>query len=598
MDQFAEARELECHSRPAIAWAIWNRSTSNEVRRFMTRIAALGGPYANPYALSAALEDARARGCERIFCLGDLGGFGADCNAIWPLLAEHRVECIAGNYDVAIGRGDPDCGCGYSDERDNHFAQLIYDYTRATTSRQFAAWMAELPLEHREQIGGVDVHMVHGSPLALNDFVWESLDDEELRLRVRASAADVLLCTHTGIPWQRRVDETLVVNVGAVGRPANDGRRETWYSVLDLEHGDVRAELIAVAYDWRGQAASMRAAGLPEAFIETIETGWWTTCLEIVPPRERARGRFHVYREALQDLTQPADGGIGWADQPEARDDGLPVVELFGTAAFPPRLWIYSNFHCNLACRYCVVASSPRADPRSLGLERFRSLVDEAVAEGFRELYVTGGEPFLEPDIVAMLEYASERLDTVVLTNAMVFTGRRARELLRLAGRERLVIQTSLDGARPQTHDAWRGEGSWRRALDGIALARDLGLALRVAMTETPENGDEVQELRELLAGLDIGGTDFAVRPLVRRGFAEDEAAGAEVVDAMVAPELTVTADGVHWHPIGGDRASSPDLLVAPGQPPLADAKRMIVERFLSLRLADGTLPAAFRCAV
>jgi MoaA/NifB/PqqE/SkfB family radical SAM enzyme len=244
------------------------------------------------------------------------------------------------------------------------------------------------------------------------------------------------------------------------------------------------------------------------------------------------------------------------------------------------------------------VASSPRADPRSLGLERFRSLVDEAVAEGFREIYVTGGEPFLEPDIVAMLEYASERLDTVVLTNAMVFTGRRARELLRLAGRERLVIQTSLDGARPQTHDAWRGEGSWRRALDGIALARDLGLALRVAMTETPENGDEVQELRELLAGLDIGGTDFAVRPLVRRGFAEDEAAGAEVVDAMIAPELTVTADGVHWHPIGGDLASSPDLLVAPGQPPLAEAKRMIVERFLSLRLADGTLPAAFRCAV
>jgi pyruvate-formate lyase-activating enzyme/diadenosine tetraphosphatase ApaH/serine/threonine PP2A family protein phosphatase len=560
----------------------------------MTRLAAFGGPYANPYALRAMLADAGARGCERIFCLGDLGGFGAECDAIWPLL--EGVECIAGNYDVAIGRGDEDCGCGYSDERDNHFAQLMYDYTREATSSEFAAWMARLPLEHRELVDGVDVHMVHGSPLAINDFLWESLDDEELRERVAASGAGVLLCTHTGLPWWRRIDGTLVVNVGAVGRPANDGRRETGYSVLDLEDGEARAELVPVAYDWRAQAASMRAAGLPEAFVETIDTGWWTTCLEVVPPRERARGRFHVYREALP--AGFATDGVGWADAPAPADDGRPVVELFGTAAFPPRLWVYTNFHCNLACDYCVVASSPRARRRSLGAARFRELVDEALAEGFRELYVTGGEPFLEPEIVAMLEYASDRLPTVVLTNAMVFTGRRRRELARLAGRPSLVIQTSLDGARAATHDTWRGTGSFERAMSGIEYAHELGLPLRVAMTETPQNRDEVDELRDLLAGLGVVGDDFAVRPLVRRGFAADEAAGIDVDDAVIAPELTVTADGVHWHPIGGDLASSPDLLVAPGRPSLRHAKQLVVERFLSLRLADGSLPAAFRCAV
>jgi len=560
----------------------------------MTRIAAFGGPYANPYALRAMLADARARGCERIFCLGDLGGFGAECDAIWPLL--HGVECIAGNYDVAIGRGDPDCGCGYADERDNHYAQLIYNYTRQTTSQAFAAWMVDLPLERREAIGGLDVHLVHGSPLEINDFLWESLADDALRLRLAASGADVLLCTHTGIPWQRRIDGTLVVNVGAVGRPANDGRRETWYAVLDLEDGEARAELVPVGYDWRAQAASMRAAGLPEAFVETIETGWWTTCLEVVPPCERARGRFQVYRDAL--AAGSAADGVGWADAPALPDDGRPVVALFGTVAFPPRLWVYTNFHCNLACGYCVVASSPAARRRSLGLERFTELVEEAVAEGFRELYVTGGEPFLEPDIVAMLEYSSDRLPTVVLTNAMVFAGRRARELERLAGRDGLVLQTSLDGARPQTHDAWRGTGSWRRAMDGIALARELGLPLRVAMTETPDNRDEVAELRALLAGIGIIGEDFAVRPLVRRGFAADEPSAIDIHEALIAPELTVTADGVHWHPIGGDIESSPDLLVAPGEVPLARAKQMVVERFLEPRQADGTLPSAFRCAV
>lgn len=72
------------------------------------------------------LPGAHERECAELFCLGDLGGFGADCDAVWPLLTEHGVTCIAGNYDIAIGRGDEDCGCGYADERDNRFAQVIY----------------------------------------------------------------------------------------------------------------------------------------------------------------------------------------------------------------------------------------------------------------------------------------------------------------------------------------------------------------------------------------------------------------------------------------------------------------------------------------
>jgi predicted phosphodiesterase len=557
------------------------------------KIAACGGPYANPHALAAMLDDARARGCERIFCLGDLGGFGAECDAVWPLLEEHGVECIAGNYDIAIARADPDCGCGYSDPRDNHFAQLMYDHTLAHTSRRFAEWMGDLPGELRETIGGLDVHMVHGSPLAVNDFMWESLPDDELLPRVEASGSDVLLCTHTGIPWQRRIGGTLVVNVGAVGRPANDGRRDTWYALLDIEAGEARAELMPVAYDWRAQAASMRAAGLPEPFVETIETGWWTTCLEVVPPQERSRGRYQLYRQAI-----PAGfdaGGVGWADAPPEEPGERPVVALFGSAVFPPRLWIYSNFHCNLACSYCAVASSPTARRRSIGLARFRALVDEAVAEGFEELYVTGGEPFAEPDIVAMLEYASDRLPTVVLTNAMLFTGRRRRELERLAGRERLVLQTSLDGANPETHDRFRGAGSWQRAMDGIETARALQLPMRAAMTETELNTTEVDDLRELLAGVGIEGEDFAVRPLVKRGFADG---GMEVTDEVMIPELTITADGAHWHPVGGDIDSSPDLLVARGEVTLAEAKRLIVERFLLLRQRDGSLPEALQCAV
>jgi pyruvate-formate lyase-activating enzyme/predicted phosphodiesterase len=576
----------------------------------MTRIAAFGGVYSNPYALRALADDSRARGCEQLYCLGDLGGFGAACDEVWPLLLEHAVTTIAGNYDVAIGRGDEDCGCGYADERDNHFAQLMYDYTKANTSPRFAAWMAELPRELRTQIGGVDVHMVHGSPLAINDFMWESLHDDELELRVRASTrspggsqgtggARLLLCTHTGIAWQREVAGTTIVNVGALGRPGNDGRRETSYAVIDLCDGEIRGvELVALAYDWRAQAASMRRAGLPEPFVETIETGWWTTCLEVVPPRERARGAYHVYRDAMPSAF--ALDGAGWADAPAPTDDARPVVALFGTALFPPRLWVYTNFHCNLACDYCAVASSPTASRRELPAARVRALVDEALREGFEELYLTGGEPFAHPQIVELTEYACERMTTVVLTNAMLFTGRRRAQLARLASRPNLTLQSSIDGARAATHDRWRGAGSWARAMDGLRHAASLGIALRVAMTATPENAGEVDELRELLAGLGISGDDFAVRPLVQRGFAAGAAAAGAIAvsDAVMVPELTITADGTHWHPVGGDLRSSPDFLLARGDVSLSEAKRLVVERFLTLRLSDGSLPHALQCAV
>ncbi|MBT2396951.1 radical SAM protein [Streptomyces sp. ISL-100] len=557
------------------------------------RIAVCGGPYGNPYALQAFVDDARARGAERLFCLGDLGGFGADVDALWPILADNGVECIAGNYDVAIARGDTDCGCGYRDPKDNEYAQLIYDHTLATTSRDFAAWMGQLPTEHRESIDGVDVHMVHGSTLALNDFWWESLPEGQHRLRAEASGADVVLCTHSGLPWQRHIGERLAVNVGVLGKPANDGRRNVWYALIDLGDGYPKAELIPLAYDWQAQARSMRAAGLPEVFVETIEIGWWTTCLEILPPRERSRGRYHLYRSTLPSGFRPADDGWGEATL-QALEGDRPVVPLFGTPYFPSRLWLYTNFHCNLACDYCAVASSPKAAARTLPADAFRALVDEAVQAGFTELYVTGGEPFLHPDIVELLDHASAQLPTAVMTNAMLLRGRRATGLADLAGRK-LTVQTSLDGATAATHDLHRGSGSWQRTMDGIRHLIDLGLPPRVALTETPENTHEVPAVADLLAGLGLPADHFAVRPLLRRGFSET---GVEIGEDSSIPELTVTADGLHWHPAGADLATSPDLHLAPAGTPLAMGKQLVTERFFAARLTDGSLPRPVHCAI
>ena len=567
----------------------------------MTRLAICGGPYSNPYALRAFVEQARARGADRLFCLGDFGAYGAEPEAIRPLLLDNGVECIAGNYEVAIGSGQTDCGCGYSDDADNAFAAIAYDYTFRHTSAGFAEWMRTLDTEHRERIDGVDLHLVHGSTLAVNDFWWESLTDVAHELRVAESGADVICCTHTGLPWTKRVarpdgGETLVVNVGVLGRPANDGGTHVWFAMLDLgddaADGVASAELVALDYDWAAQAASIRAAELPEAFAQAVQDGYWTTCLEIVPPQERSRGRYQLYKSALPDF---AGAAVSWADAPAAPDDGLPVLPLFGSAMFPPRLWLYTNFHCNLACDYCSVASSPRAPRREIDLGRFRRLVDEAVAEGFTELYVTGGEPFLQADIVDKLLHATERLDVVCLTNGMLYQGYRREQLQRLAGRPRLTLQTSIDGAEADVHDAHRGRGSWARAMDGLDTALALGLPVRVGMTETADNAEHVEPLRELLAARGVRGRDFAVRPLVKRGNSAD---GMPIGEDNTVPELTVTADGWHWHPAGADLGTSPDFLLGGPEVPMGEAKRRVVETFLGLRQSEGSLPLVYNCAV
>jgi predicted phosphodiesterase/uncharacterized Fe-S cluster-containing radical SAM superfamily protein len=558
------------------------------------RIAVCGGPYANPYALSAFVADARRRGCDRLYCLGDLGGFGAEVDALWPILAADDVTCVAGNYDVAIARGDADCGCGYRDPRDNHYAQLIYDHTRAQTSPAFAAWMGRLPTQRREDIFGVQVHFVHGSPLALNDFWWESLPDAEHRTRVAASGADVICCTHSGLPWQKRVGSALVVNVGVIGKPANDGRREVHYAVIDIKQGRAQAALVPLAYDWPAQAHSMRAAGLPEAFVETIETGWWTTCLEVLPPTERARGRYQLYRSSLPEAFSPVGGT--WGDpQPADEQTDRPVVPLFGSAYFPRRLWIYTNYHCNLACDYCAVGSSPRAPRRLIHPDRFRRLVDEAVDEEFAELYLTGGEPLLHPDFADLLAFAADRLPTVLLTNAILLRGPRLQQLRRLGGHQQLTVQTSLDGARPLSHDAHRGTGSWARTIDGIQRLGELDMRVRVALTETPENSAEIGEVGALLNRLGVEPADFMVRPLLRRGFSAD---GIDIAADSTVPELTAADDGIYWHPAGADVQTSPDMLLASANTPLARAKQLVVERFFAARLADGSMPRPFRCAV
>ena len=259
----------------------------------MKRIAVFGGIYNNYLALEAALLDAHKRDVDAIFCLGDMGAFGPHPDRVFPLLREHNVQCIQGNYDNSVGNGLADCQCGYTDPRDNHFARISYAYTFANTSLTNRAWLRDLPAQLRVQLGRYRLLLCHGSPRRTNEFLWESTTSAAfLEYLLPQHDADVVLGTHTGIKWQRKLaNDRHFVNVGVLGRPENDGTTNVWYSLLCAEP-ELSVEFVPVRYDCERLAAEMRAERMPEEFVQTVLTGWWTTCLEVLPAKERRRGRY------------------------------------------------------------------------------------------------------------------------------------------------------------------------------------------------------------------------------------------------------------------------------------------------------------------
>ncbi len=154
--------------------------------------------------------------------------------------------------------------------------------------------MGALPPRRRVRVGGRELLLVHGSPRRINEFLFESTSSVPfLEVMLDRERCDGLLCTHSGLQWHRRLPSGRdVVNVGVIGRPANDGRTNVWYSVLEERGEELGVELVPLPYDHEALAAEMRGENLPEEFVETVTSGWWTTCLEILPARERAASRF------------------------------------------------------------------------------------------------------------------------------------------------------------------------------------------------------------------------------------------------------------------------------------------------------------------
>jgi molybdenum cofactor biosynthesis enzyme MoaA len=234
------------------------------------------------------------------------------------------------------------------------------------------------------------------------------------------------------------------------------------------------------------------------------------------------------------------------------------------------------------------VRSSPKVPRRELGLARVQRIASEAAEIGVREIFVTGGEPFLLADIGEILAACTATAPTTVLTNGMLLTGRRLQTLHSLSS-DRLTLQISLDSPTPERHDRHRGKGTWVRAWQGVERARAEGFRVRLAATVSTDQ--EAGEFRRFLDAQQISEADRVIRRIALRGSATK---GVALARADLVPEITITAQGVYWHPVGAEDA---DLLVTPDIFPLAESFAAVRRAFEREGEHRRRLAAIFNCA-
>ncbi|MDB5571202.1 MAG: hypothetical protein JWN93_2385 [Hyphomicrobiales bacterium] len=459
-----------------------------------------GGVYSNLEALQALMREAARRGVapSSMVCTGDVAAYCADARACVDLLRASGVRVTAGNCEEALGASAADCGCGFAPGSACDAASgRWFAHAAGQLDGERRAWMAGLPSRLDIEINGVRLAVAHGAPGETSRFVFGSAPERVLSHDIALTGCDGVLAGHSGLPFTRIMQGRLWHNSGALGMPANDGTPRVWFSVLSAGEapGALLVEHAALDYDHAAAAAKMRAGGLPADYAAGLETGLWPSC--DVLPKEEAKAAGAPLAPAVLRFTA-GQGEAAWPPaEPAPRLPGAKFSDPAITAAGEARasvamaglrtLWINTGTLCNLSCASCYIESTPRNDRLAyITAAEARAYLDEIARDGLptQEIGFTGGEPFLNPQIMEMMQDALSRgFRVMMLTNAMKPMRRFERELLALqaAYGERLTMRVSLDHYTQKLHELERGPRSWGPGLDGLQWLARNGFRLHVA---------------------------------------------------------------------------------------------------------------------
>ena len=235
------------------------------------RFAIISDIHGNLPALESVLADVAGQNVERVYCLGNLVGYGASPNEVTDRIRREGIATIMGNYDEGVGFSKDECGCAYTNPVDQELGDRSLRWTQATVTAPNKAFLAALAREMRIEIDGCRVLLVHGSPRRINEYLFEDRPVSSFQRLAVSSGADLIAFGHTHKPYLKVIDGVSFLNAGSVGKPKDLDWRAC-YVIADLS-APTPIEFRRVSYDVRRAAAAIRATLLPHEFAEDIETG-------------------------------------------------------------------------------------------------------------------------------------------------------------------------------------------------------------------------------------------------------------------------------------------------------------------------------------
>ena len=203
---------------------------------------------------------------------------------------------------------------------------------------------------------------------------------------------------------------------------------------------------------------------------------------------------------------------------------------------------------CNLTCHHCFISCSPHNHNfEFLSFEDVDCALEDSVRYGVREYYFTGGEPFLNKDLIRMLRRTLEFGPATVLTNGTVLKQEWLPELreVEAACRYSLEFRVSIDGPSPAVNDPIRGEGTFERAMQGVAKLCDAGFLPIITMTQTWDDSENLCVLKSFRTVLRQHGCDrprLKILPRLKIG-AEEERSGGYRPTERVTRDMMVGFD-------------------------------------------------------
>lgn len=229
------------------------------------KIAAISDIHGNIYSLMKVLEDIDEQKVDLVVCLGDLVGYGPHPNEVVSLIKRREMPCIKGNYDASVVDG------AFTFIRDTSINSFALPWASEEVRASNKFYLSQLPTELNYDINGVKIKFTHGSPVQINEYLFE--DGENTKKVMESLEEDVLVCAHTHIPSYKKFGDKVFINTGSVGKP-KIGRPNATYVLIEIkEDKTVDVKFRELEYEYKRIVKDAQMLNFPSQLIASYESG-------------------------------------------------------------------------------------------------------------------------------------------------------------------------------------------------------------------------------------------------------------------------------------------------------------------------------------